>query len=111
METANNTCTVSQKRSLYRNIKSASNQRNQVTYTVTRAEAHNSASTLERETVVCFLVFQANKRDTKKNTIRRKRLAIREITSQPRAIKNLYVERMERIDDMKQVTIVKLSGG
>lgn len=47
--------------------KSSSNQRSQVTSAVKKAMARNSASVLERETAVCFSVFQAM-REPPRNT-------------------------------------------
>jgi hypothetical protein len=46
--------------------KSSSSHYNQVTFVVTRAITHNSASALERETATCFLVFQAMSEPSRK---------------------------------------------
>jgi hypothetical protein len=46
--------------------KSSSNHRSQVTSAVTRVIAHNLASVLERETIICFLVFQAMREPPRK---------------------------------------------
>jgi hypothetical protein len=57
--------------------KSSSNHHNQVTSAVTRSISRNSTSALERETAAYFLVT----REPPENTIDRKRMTIREITS------------------------------
>jgi hypothetical protein len=46
--------------------KSSRSHRNQVTSAVSAAIALNSASALEQETAVCFLVFQAIKEEPRK---------------------------------------------
>uniref|UniRef100_A0A7N0VK90 Uncharacterized protein n=1 Tax=Kalanchoe fedtschenkoi TaxID=63787 RepID=A0A7N0VK90_KALFE len=46
--------------------KSSSSHRSQVIAVVTRAMVRNSASALERETAVCFLVFQAMREPPRK---------------------------------------------
>jgi hypothetical protein len=43
-----------------------SSHRSQVTSAVTHAKARNSASALERETIISFLVFQAIKEEPRK---------------------------------------------
>ena len=59
--------------------KSSSSHRSQVISAVTAAIALNSASTLKRESVVGFLVFQAIKEDPR-NTISKERATIRVVT-------------------------------
>ena len=46
--------------------KLARSHRSQVTSAVTQAKARSSASALEQETAVCFLVFQAIKEEPRK---------------------------------------------